>query len=92
MEAVVGASVLIALARGDKQVIKALERFRGWRFYITVITNFELKVGALGERERALLEAMPKLPFDERASNIAAGLFKALRRRGSIPSWLITCL
>ena len=86
MEAVLDTSVIIAVAKNDKKVIEGLESFRGWKFYITSITNFELKVGLLSERERALLEAIPKLPFDERASDIASELFKNLKAKGRIPS------
>ncbi len=86
MEGIIDTSVIIAIAKNDEKIIEELENFRGWKFYITSITNFELKVGILSEKERAIIEAIPKLPFDERASDIASELFKNLKTKGKIPS------
>ncbi|WP_456475848.1 type II toxin-antitoxin system VapC family toxin [Candidatus Pyrohabitans sp.] len=85
MEAVLDTSVIIAIAKNNEEVIEELKSFRGWKFYITSITNFELKVGFLSEKERAILEAIPKLPFDERASDVASEVFKNLKTEGKIP-------
>jgi len=85
MEAIVDTSVVIEIAKDNRSVIEQLERFRGWKFYITTINNFELKVGVLSERERVIIDALPKLAFDERASNIAAELFKDLKAKGKTP-------
>ena len=85
MEAILDTSVIIAIAKNDENVIKQLEKFRGWKFYITTITNFELKVGVLSNKEKAIIEALPKLPFDEKSSDIAAELFKDLRSKGKMP-------
>jgi len=85
MEAIVDTSVIIAIAKDDEKVIKELEKFRGWKLYITTMTNFELKVGVLSEKERAIIEALPKLSFDEKSSDIAAGLFKDLKAEGKTP-------
>ena len=44
-----------------------------------------MKVGIVSEKEKAIVDALPKLSFDEKASNIAAEIFKALQKRGKIP-------
>ena len=85
MEAILDTSVIIEIAKNNEKVINKLKEFEGWKFYITTITNFELKVGILSEKEKAIIEALPKLPFDEKASDIAAELFKALKSEGKIP-------
>ena len=85
MEAIIDTSVVIEIAKDNRSIIEQLEKFRGWKFYITTITNFELKVGVLSEKERAIIDALPKLSFDERASNIAAELFKDLKAEGKTP-------
>ena len=86
MEAVLDTSVIIAIAKNNEKIIEELKKFRGWKFYITSITNFELKVGILSEKERAIIEAIPKLSFDEKASDIASELFKDLKAKGKIPT------
>ena len=85
MEAIIDTSVVIEIAKDNRSIIEQLEKFRGWKFYITTITNFELKVGVLSEKERAIIDALPKLSFDERASNIASELFKDLKAEGKTP-------
>ncbi|RLF61224.1 MAG: type II toxin-antitoxin system VapC family toxin [Thermoplasmata archaeon] len=85
MEAILDTSVIIAISKNDRIVIEKLEKFRGWKFYITTITNFELKVGFLSEKEKVIIEALPKLFFDEKASDIASELFKNLKLKGKIP-------
>ena len=39
----------------------------------------------LSEKERVIIDALPKLSFDERSSNIASELFKDLKAGGKTP-------
>jgi len=85
MEAILDTSIIIEVSKGNEKIIKKLKEYEGWKFYLTSISNFELKVGILSEKERALLSAMPKLSFDEKASDIASELFKTLKTEGKLP-------
>jgi len=71
MAAVLDTSVIIELARGNERVRqRVLESDK--EFYITTITKFELLVGLPKKDELMWLDFLERLPFDDKASEVAA--------------------
>jgi hypothetical protein len=53
-------------------------------FYITTITSFEILVGVPKLREMDLLNSFERLPFDDRAAEVAANIYGKIKKDGKM--------
>ena len=87
MERILDTSVIIAIARNNEKVINyLLENHKNTTFHITAITRFELKCGRTKDIEDLYINMLKTLPFDDRATDVAAYIYRELSKRGKIPS------
>ncbi|MCS7103531.1 MAG: type II toxin-antitoxin system VapC family toxin [Candidatus Korarchaeum sp.] len=81
MGSVLDTKVVIEIAAGNKRVLDEVLALDS-TFCLTAITRFELLLGDLTDEERFWIGQLTSLPFDDKASDVAAYLFKELRRQG----------
>ena len=84
MDAILDTSVIIEVFKGNEKVLNTLLR-ENLVLGIATITLFELYCGSLKEREKLMLEKLPKLEFDEKSAKIAGEIYRDLRRKGKLP-------
>ncbi|MHA1594376.1 MAG: type II toxin-antitoxin system VapC family toxin [Candidatus Baldrarchaeia archaeon] len=81
MGAVLDTSVIIEIARGNEKVLKKVLSLDN-TFYITSITKFEIFVGFPKKDELLWINSLTELPFNGKSAEIAAYMYKKLKRRG----------
>jgi len=75
--------VIIEVARGNESVLKKVLSV-DTHFYITTITSFEILVGAPKLKEMGLLNSLERLPFDGRSAEVAADIYKKIKKNGKM--------
>ncbi len=83
--AVLDTNVIIKIARGNREVLNAVLAEDNY-FYITSITWFEIKVGAPKLAELNLMSSLECLNFDRKSADLAAELYRKLKKDGRIIS------
>ncbi|GEM_PF-616001 len=85
MGAVLDTNVVIEIAVGNKEVLDKVLSVDN-EFYLTTISRFELLSGNLTDRERFWIDQLVSLPLDDDSSELAATLFKSLKKEGRMIS------
>ncbi|RLI75882.1 type II toxin-antitoxin system VapC family toxin [Archaeoglobales archaeon] len=83
MGTVLDTNVIIEVARGNESVLKKVLSV-DTHFYITTITSFEILVGAPKLKEMGLLNSLERLPFDGRSAEVAADIYKKIKKNGKM--------
>ncbi len=81
MGAVLDTNIVIEIAAGNKEVLDKVLSI-DIEFYLTTISRFELFSGNLTDREKFWIDQLISLPLDDDSSELAAMLFKSLKKEG----------